>query len=62
LEVIPKENEVEDSINLKKPVVNVYPNSKSSKSFERLAYSLVGKEMQKDATLFEKFINLFKKQ
>lgn len=62
LEVIPKENEVEDSINLKKPVVNVYPNSKSSKSFERLAYSLVGKEMQKDATFFEKLINLFKKQ
>jgi septum site-determining protein MinD len=62
LEVIPKENEVEDSVNLKKPVVNIYPNSKSAKSFERLAYSLVGKEMPKEESMLNKILNLFKKQ
>ena len=61
LEVIPKENEVEDSINLKKPVVNIYPNSKSAKSFERLAYSLMGKEMPKELSMLDRIINLFKK-
>ncbi|MDD2678350.1 MAG: cell division ATPase MinD [Candidatus Nanoarchaeia archaeon] len=62
LEIIPKENEVEDSVNLKKPVVNIYPNSKSSKSFERLAYSLVGKEMPKEESMIEKILGLFRKQ
>lgn len=62
LEIIPKENEVEDSVNLKKPVVNIYPNAKSSKSFERLAYSLMGKELPKELSMLNKIINLFKKQ
>jgi len=62
LEIIPKENEVEDSINLKKPVVNLYPNSKSAKGFERLAHSLLGKEMPKEDSILDKIINLFKKQ
>jgi nitrogenase subunit NifH len=62
LEIIPKENEVEDSVNLKRPVVNLYPSSKSSKSFERLAYSLAGREMPKSETFFEKLINAFRKQ
>ena len=62
LEIIPKENEVEDSINLKKPVINIYPNSKSAKSFERLASSLVGKEYPKEDNFLDKLFKLFKKQ
>jgi len=61
LEVIPNEKEVGYSVNLKKPVIELYPNSKSGASFERLAYSLVGKKIEKKAGFLERFLGLFKK-
>ena len=61
LEVIPKENEVENSINFKQPVVNLYPNSKSSKKFINLAHSIVGKKQEENKNWINKILNLFKK-
>ena len=61
LEVIPKEKEVEYSVNLKKPVVNLYPKSKSGEGFTRLAYHLVGKKYEKEQSFMEKIISLFTK-
>ena len=62
LQIIPRETEVENSINLKKPVVNLYPNSKSSEGFQRLACSIVGKEFEKKQSFLNKLISsLFKK-
>ncbi len=61
LEIIPKEKEVEESINLKKPVVNLYPNSKSAEGFQKLAYSLVGKTFKSKPNFIGKIISLFTK-
>lgn len=63
IEVIPKDKKVKYSINLKKPVYTLYPESTSGKGFKRLAYSIVGKEEQPRAKsgFFEKIFSLFKK-
>ncbi|MBN1923615.1 MAG: cell division ATPase MinD, partial [Nanoarchaeota archaeon] len=61
LQIIPKEKEVEQSINLKKPVVNLFPESKSGKSFQKLAYSLIGKDLNQKQSWVEKLISFFTK-
>lgn len=59
LQIIPQEKEVGDSIDLKKPLVNLYPNSKSSISINKLAYSIMGKEYPQENSIFQKIINFF---
>ncbi len=61
IEVIPKEELVGQSVNLKKPIVNLYPNSKSGTSFMRLAYQLVGREMEENQSLIDRILSLFTK-
>lgn len=59
LQSIPDEKEVEHSINLKKPLVNLFPNSKSSISMQKLAYKIVGKEYNEEKSFFQKLADLF---
>ncbi len=61
IEVIPKEELVGQSVNLKRPIVNLYPNSKSGTSFMRLAHQLVGKEMEENQSLIDRILSLFTK-
>ncbi|VVB75308.1 Iron-sulfur cluster carrier protein [Candidatus Tiddalikarchaeum anstoanum] len=59
LQSIPEEKEVEHSVNLKKPVVNMFPNAKSSVSLQKLAYKLVGKEYKEEKTFIQKILGFF---
>jgi len=61
LEIIPKEKFVEYSINLKKPVANLYPKSRSGESFRKLAHTLIGKEYYRNEYFLEKLLSFFKK-
>ncbi len=60
IQIIPYDDKILDSINLKKPITNIFPKSNGAVGFKKLSYKLVGKEYSEEKkSWIEKIFSVF---